>query len=109
MLMEGAFAGLPRARRDAGAALRPHLGRPKAAQRAPARAAERARRGHTSRLVGRASGEARRPARALRGGEAAYLSRPYPKYARKFSDYDHLARVKEWSLASGDGDEEAAA
>jgi ATP-dependent helicase/nuclease subunit B len=37
-------------------------------------------------------------------GEAAYLSRPYAKYARRFSDYDHLARVKEWSLASaGDG------
>jgi ATP-dependent helicase/nuclease subunit B len=37
-------------------------------------------------------------------GEAAYLSRPYPKYAKRFSDYDHLARVKEWSLASaGDG------
>jgi ATP-dependent helicase/nuclease subunit B len=34
-------------------------------------------------------------------GEAAYLSRPYPKYARRYSDYDHLARVKEWSLASG--------
>ncbi|WP_238312776.1 double-strand break repair protein AddB [Methylobacterium crusticola] len=32
-------------------------------------------------------------------GEAAYLSRPYPKYAKAYSDYDHLARVKEWSLA----------
>ena len=39
-------------------------------------------------------------------GEAAYLSRPYAKYARRFSEYDHLARVKEWSLASaGDGQE----
>jgi ATP-dependent helicase/nuclease subunit B len=39
-------------------------------------------------------------------GEAAYLSRPYAKYARRFSEYDHLARVKEWSLASaGDGPE----
>jgi ATP-dependent helicase/nuclease subunit B len=35
-------------------------------------------------------------------GEAAYLSRPYPKYAKRFSDYDHLARVKEWSLASAE-------
>jgi ATP-dependent helicase/nuclease subunit B len=33
-------------------------------------------------------------------GDAAYLSRPFPKYAKRFSDYDHLARVKEWSLAS---------
>ncbi|WP_371826821.1 double-strand break repair protein AddB [Microvirga sp. VF16] len=36
-------------------------------------------------------------------GEAAYVSRPFPKYARRFSDYDHLARVKEWSLASAGG------
>ncbi|MGO4706358.1 double-strand break repair protein AddB [Microvirga sp. 2MCAF38] len=37
-------------------------------------------------------------------GDAAYVSRPFPKYARRFSEYDHLARVKEWSLASnGEG------
>ena len=35
-------------------------------------------------------------------GEAAYLSRPYPKYAKAFSAYDHLARVKEWSLVGGE-------
>ena len=38
-------------------------------------------------------------------GEAAYVSRPFPKYARRFSEYDHLARVKEWSLASAGGAE----
>lgn len=38
-------------------------------------------------------------------GEAAYISRPFPKYARRFSEYDHLARVKEWSLASAGGGE----
>jgi ATP-dependent helicase/nuclease subunit B len=31
-----------------------------------------------------------------------YLSRPFPKFAGRFSEYDHLARVKEWS-ATGDG------
>ena len=36
-------------------------------------------------------------------GEAAYLSRPYAQYVRAYSDYDHLARVLEWSLA-GEGD-----
>ena len=36
-------------------------------------------------------------------GDAPYLSRPFPKYARRYSDYDHLARVKEWSLVSGEG------
>lgn len=34
-------------------------------------------------------------------GDTAYVSRPFAKYARRFSDYDHLARVKEWSLANG--------
>jgi ATP-dependent helicase/nuclease subunit B len=32
------------------------------------------------------------------------VSRPYAKYARKYSRYDHLARVKEWSLANGEGE-----
>ncbi|KQT60111.1 double-strand break repair protein AddB [Methylobacterium sp. Leaf456] len=36
-------------------------------------------------------------------GEAPYVSRPYPKYVRAYSDYDHLARVLEWSLA-GEGE-----
>ena len=30
-----------------------------------------------------------------------YLSRPMPKFASRFSDYDHLARVKEWSATGG--------
>ena len=31
-----------------------------------------------------------------------YPSRPFPKYARQYGDYDHLARVREWSLAADD-------
>jgi len=31
-----------------------------------------------------------------------YVSRPYPKFAAKGADYDHLARVAEWSLAESD-------
>lgn len=42
---------------------------------------------------------------AFVSGEAAYLSRPYAQYARRYSDYDHLARVKEWSLAGEPGEE----
>ncbi|HEY8382254.1 MAG TPA: double-strand break repair protein AddB [Microvirga sp.] len=37
-------------------------------------------------------------------GEIGFMSRPYPKYASRYSRYDHLARVKEWSLSTG-GDE----
>lgn len=33
---------------------------------------------------------------------AGYLSRPYAQYASKYSAYDHLARVAEWSLAEDD-------
>ncbi len=33
-----------------------------------------------------------------------YLSRPIAKFASRFADYDHLARVKEWSLAGGADD-----
>ena len=36
-------------------------------------------------------------------GQAAYTSRPYPKYAKSYGDYDHLARVLEWSLG-GEGE-----
>jgi len=30
-----------------------------------------------------------------------YLSRPHPKFAGRGSDYDHLARVAEWSATGG--------
>ena len=33
-----------------------------------------------------------------------YLSRPFPKFASRFSPYDHLARVKEWSATGGEAD-----
>ncbi len=37
--------------------------------------------------------------------EAPYGSRPNPENAPKFSDYEHLARVKEWSTAAPGEDE----
>ena len=33
----------------------------------------------------------------------AYLSRPRPQWLARDGEYDHLARVKEWSMSSGDG------
>ncbi len=36
--------------------------------------------------------------------ETPYLSRPFPKFAGRFGEYDHLARVKEWSLNGGEAD-----
>ncbi len=40
----------------------------------------------------------------LRDVETPYMSRPYPRFTRRFGEFDHLARVKEWSA---DGDSEA--
>jgi ATP-dependent helicase/nuclease subunit B len=35
-----------------------------------------------------------------------YVPRPRPRYAPRYSDYEHLARVKEWSVGGGEeGDE----
>ncbi len=36
--------------------------------------------------------------------ETPYLSLPFPKLAPRYSDYDHLARVKEWSATAGESD-----
>jgi ATP-dependent helicase/nuclease subunit B len=44
----------------------------------------------------------------FRLAETPYLPRPFPKYAAKYSDYDHLARVKEWSATGGVAGEETA-
>lgn len=35
-----------------------------------------------------------------------YLSRPVPMFARRFGDYDHLARVKEWMAVDDEGGSE---
>ncbi|MCX8256131.1 MAG: PD-(D/E)XK nuclease family protein, partial [Beijerinckiaceae bacterium] len=36
---------------------------------------------------------------AFRNRETGYPSRPFPKFAKTYGEYDHLARVREWSLA----------
>jgi ATP-dependent helicase/nuclease subunit B len=41
----------------------------------------------------------------FRLAETPYIPRPFPKYASKYSDYDHLARVREWSATGGTTDE----
>ncbi|MGU3536657.1 double-strand break repair protein AddB [Methylobacterium sp. A54F] len=102
MLMAGAFAGLPAARTTpdllyvhASGGRRPFTPAPVKPPRGDARSVEAIVADHADRLRGLV-------ARFLTG-EAAYVSRPYPKYARAYGDYDHLARVLEWSLA-GEGE-----
>lgn len=38
--------------------------------------------------------------------EHPFLSRPIAEFARRFGDYDHLARVKEWSRGGDEGGDE---
>lgn len=46
-------------------------------------------------------------AEKFESADAPYLSLVHPKWKTHYGDYDHLARVKEWSLSGGDdeGDE----
>ena len=37
-----------------------------------------------------------------------YPPRLFPKFAKRAGDYDHLARVKEWSATAGQSDEPTA-
>ena len=37
---------------------------------------------------------------AFRDAGTGYPSRPFPKFAKRYGDFDHLARVREWSLSS---------
>jgi len=41
----------------------------------------------------------------FRDSARSYPSRPYVAFAARFGDYDHLARVKEWSRGGGEGEE----
>jgi ATP-dependent helicase/nuclease subunit B len=38
---------------------------------------------------------------SYRDASRGYVSRPFVQFASRYSDYDHLARVKEWSAAGG--------
>ena len=37
--------------------------------------------------------------------ETPYIARPYPAFAPKYSDYEHLSRVREWSVSDSEGSE----
>jgi hypothetical protein len=43
----------------------------------------------------------------FRSGERPFTSRFAAQFARFDGDYDHLARVKEWSAAGHDSEDEA--
>ncbi|MGF9758456.1 double-strand break repair protein AddB [Microvirga sp. 0TCS3.31] len=104
MLMKGAFKGLPKAKETPDLIYIHTTG-----GREPIKPREIGPSGKETRPVSEIVEEHRRRFEGMIAryakGEAAYLSRPFPKYARRFSEYDHLARVKEWSLASAGGGE----
>ena len=41
----------------------------------------------------------------FRSEDRSYPSRPYVKFISRYGEYDHLARVKEWSSSSREGSE----
>jgi ATP-dependent helicase/nuclease subunit B len=56
------------------------------------------------RLIGEALDGVRRLIARFDERATAYLSEPRPEMAPRYSDYRHLARIKEWSVA-GEGEE----
>ena len=95
ILMHGGFAGLPAAPPESLAHWRLSGGDPAGEIKAPRKtsAAELAE-------------EAEKGLRALVAlyddEETPYPSRPAPRHAPRYSDYEHLARVGEWGAADGD-------
>ncbi len=39
----------------------------------------------------------------FRDPKQAYPARPFPQFALRYNDYDHLARTREWSSSGGEG------
>jgi ATP-dependent helicase/nuclease subunit B len=104
MLIHGAFRGLPKAKRTPSllyvhttGGRKPLDERPIESPKGDERSVADLVAEHAERLKGML-------ARYL-CGEAGFVSRPFPKYAKRSGDYDHLARVKEWSLVNPEGEE----
>ena len=95
ILMHGGFAGLPAAPPESLAHWRLSGGDPAGEIKAPRKtsAAE----------LAQAAADGLRALVALYDDEdTPYPSRPAPRHAPKYSDYEHLARVGEWGAADGD-------
>jgi ATP-dependent helicase/nuclease subunit B len=54
-------------------------------------------------LVSRHFDELLRLLNDFRDPEQAYPARPFPQFALRYNDYDHLARTREWSASGGEG------
>jgi len=42
----------------------------------------------------------------FREPKQTYPARPFPQFALRYNDYDHLARTREWSASGAEGDDE---
>jgi ATP-dependent helicase/nuclease subunit B len=104
MLMHGAFTDLPKVKATpdllyihASGGRKPFLPVPVKPPRGEARDVAAIVAEHAERLRGLVA--------RFMTGEAAYTARPYPQFASQYGSYDHLARVREWSLAGEEGGE----
>ncbi|MCI4679744.1 double-strand break repair protein AddB [Rhodoblastus acidophilus] len=43
----------------------------------------------------------------FRDPKKGYPARPFPQFALRYNDYDHLARTREWSAAGGEGGDDS--
>ena len=42
----------------------------------------------------------------FRDPKQGYPARPFPQFASRYNDYDHLARTREWSASGAEGGDE---
>ena len=103
MLMNGAFAGLPRGGITpdllyvhASGGRKPFVPAPIKPPKGDARTLDAIVAEHARRMTGLVA--------RFMTGDAAYTALPYPQYASKYGAYGHLARVLEWSLAGEESD-----
>ncbi|MDQ0449745.1 double-strand break repair protein AddB [Methylobacterium aerolatum] len=105
MLMQGAFKDLPRTAQTpdllyvhASGGRKPFVPMPVKPPKGDSRSVET--------IVAEHLGELRELIARYMTGKAAYASRIYPQRRGEIGAYDHLARVKEWSLGGEAGEEE---
>jgi ATP-dependent helicase/nuclease subunit B len=101
ILREGGFSGIPAKSEVAELAYVRVSGGQKAGE-----FAERIKDGNPNEAADKALARLREVALAFARQETPYLSFARPQWVgRTYSDYDHLARVKEWSATGGEPDE----
>jgi ATP-dependent helicase/nuclease subunit B len=97
ILMRGGFEGLDRVKPERALYLK--LGGPDGGVERPAQGSRGC---HIADLAEKHFAQLKALLDQFANPDTPYLSRPMPKFASRHSDYDHLARVKEWGAVADD-------